>query len=98
MIIVLVVMLSGILIGFAVNRFPKVIQINDKLISLTIYLLLFLLGISVGLNETIIQNLDKVGLQAVIITLGAISGSVFTLWLLYRYFFKTGQTKGDVNV
>jgi uncharacterized membrane protein YbjE (DUF340 family) len=91
---VIVVMLAGIFIGFAINRFPKVIRANDKMISWAIYLLLFLLGISVGLNKTIIQNLDKIGLQAAIITLGAISGSVLSLWLVYRLWFKPVQTKG----
>lgn len=95
MIIVLLVMLSGTLIGFVLNRYPKVIKLTDKLTSWSIYLLLFLLGISVGLNKTIIQNLDKIGLQAVIITIGAISGSVFTLWIVYRFFFKSEQTNRD---
>lgn len=94
MITVLLVMLAGILIGFKINRYPVAIKLNDKLTSLSIYVLLFLLGISVGLNKTIIQNLHKIGFQAVIITLGAISGSVLTLWLLYRFFFKTEQIKG----
>jgi uncharacterized membrane protein YbjE (DUF340 family) len=87
-------MLAGVAIGFVINRFPKAIKANDKLISWAIYLLLLLLGISVGLNKTIIQNLDKIGVQAAIITLGAISGSVLTLWLVYRLWFKTLQIKG----
>jgi uncharacterized membrane protein YbjE (DUF340 family) len=94
MITVLLVMLAGIAIGFVINRFPKAIRANDKLISWAIYLLLLLLGISVGLNNTIIQNLDKIGLQAAIITLGAISGSVLSLWLIYHLYFQTKKTKG----
>jgi len=97
MITVILVMLAGIFIGFAINSFPKIIQANDKLISWAIYLLLFLLGISVGLNKTIIQNLDKIGLQAAIITLGAITGSVLTLWLVYQLWFKPVQTIGGSN-
>jgi len=94
MITVLLVMLAGIIIGFFINRFPRVIKANDKLISWAIYLLLFLLGISVGLNKTIIRNLDKIGVQAVIITIGAVSGSVLTLWILYHFFFKPEQNSG----
>ena len=94
MITVIFVMLAGILIGFAINRFPKIIQANDKLISWAIYLLLFLLGISVGLNKMIIQNLNHIGLQAAIITLGAISGSVLTLWLVYRFWFHIKPNEG----
>ena len=84
-------MLAGIFIGFAIHRYPAIIRINEKLITWAIYLLLFLLGISVGLNKTIIQNLNKIGLQAITITIGAITGSVLTLWLIYRLFFQIGQ-------
>lgn len=91
---VLLIMLAGILTGFAVNRFPLVVKLNDKLISWAIYGLLFLLGISVGLNKTIIQNLDKIGIQAFIITIGAIAGSVLTLWILYRFYFREEQNEG----
>jgi len=94
---VLLIMLAGILTGFAINRFPLAIKINDKLISWAIYLLLFLLGISVGLNKTIVQNLDKIGVQALIITVGAISGSVLTLWLLYRILFREENSGGGQN-
>jgi len=90
-------MVAGILTGFAINRFPLAIKINDKLISWAIYVLLFLLGISVGLNKTIIQNLDKIGVQALIITVGAISGSVLALWILYRVLFREEQNEGGKN-
>ncbi len=93
MITVLLVMLFGILLGYAINRKPKLLKVNDKLTSWAIYLLLFLLGISVGLNKTIIQNLDKIGVQAIIITIGAISGSVLTLWALYHFVFQTEPLK-----
>ena len=94
MITVLLVMLAGIVVGYVIKRFPKAIRANDKLISWAIYLLLLLLGISVGLNQKIIQNLDKIGMQAAIITLGAISGSVLSLWLIYRLYFLPEQSKG----
>jgi uncharacterized membrane protein YbjE (DUF340 family) len=94
MIIVLSVMLAGICMGLVLTRYPNIIRINDKLVSWAIYLLLFLLGVSVGINETIIHNLDQIGLQAAIITLGAVSGSVFVSWFVYRYWFKPGQHQG----
>ncbi len=92
MVPILLVMLSGIITGFFMNRFPRLIKVNDKLTSWTIYILLFLLGISVGLNKTIFRNLDQIGFQSVIITLGAISGSIIALWFVYRYFFKSDET------
>lgn len=87
MTVVLLLMLAGIGVGLGINRFPALVKFNDKLISVAIYVLLFLLGISVGLNQTIVHNLQKIGLQALIITLGAIGGSVLMLWVVFRFFF-----------
>jgi uncharacterized membrane protein YbjE (DUF340 family) len=94
MITVLLLMLAGIVAGYFLSSHRKLLKINDKLITWAIYGLLFLLGISVGVNKTIIQNLDKIGLQSAIITTGAVTGSVLVLWALYHLFFKAEQTKG----
>lgn len=88
MITVLLLMLAGMLTGFALRKNSRILKVNEKLTSIAIYILLFLLGISVGLNKTIIQHLDKIGIQALIITFGAISGSVIALWMIYRLWFK----------
>lgn len=97
MITVLLLMIAGILTGFAINRISLAVKINDKLISWAIYVLLFLLGISVGLNKTIIQNLDKIGVQALIITIGSVSGSVIALGILYRFLFREEKNDGGTN-
>jgi uncharacterized membrane protein YbjE (DUF340 family) len=97
MITVLLLMLAGIVAGYLLSSRRKLLKINDKLITWAIYGLLLLLGISVGVNKTIIQNLDKIGLQSAIITTGAVTGSVLVLWALYNVFFKAEQTKGAGN-
>ena len=94
MITVLLLMLAGIVAGYLLSSRRKLLKINDKLIQWAIYGLLFLLGISVGVNKTIIQNLDKIGLQSAIITIGAVTGSVLVIWALYHLFFKSEQTNG----
>ncbi|WP_455968731.1 LysO family transporter, partial [Butyricimonas virosa] len=51
------------------------------------FLLLFLLGITVGANGDVMNNLDSIGLEALLITLAAIAGSVLCAWGVYRFFF-----------
>ena len=94
MITVLLLMLAGIVVGFLLSDRRNLLKINEKLITWAIYGLLLLLGISVGVNKTIIQNLDKIGLQSAIIATGAVIGSVLVLWALYHLLFKTEHTKG----
>ncbi len=90
-------MLAGIVVGYLLSDRRNLLKINEKLITWAIYGLLLLLGISVGVNKTIIQNLDKIGLQSAIIAAGAIIGSVLVLWALYHFLFKTEQKKGGTD-
>ncbi len=88
MITVLAIMTAGIILGFFLSGKDKLIKINDKLTTWAIYLLLFLLGIGVGTNDKIVKNIHTIGLQAIIITLGALAGSLICAYVVYKLFFK----------
>ena len=90
-IIVLAIMVLGIGIGLFVGNRPKIIKVVGMLTSFSIFLLLFLLGIGVGTNDKIINNLHSIGLQALIITLGAMLGSLICAWVVYKFFFQTKE-------
>lgn len=86
MLIVVGIMLGGLLMGrYGPSVSSKVVQ---KLIVWAIWALLFLLGLSVGSNHQIMDNLGTIGLDAVLITLGAVAGSVLCAWVVYRFYFK----------
>jgi uncharacterized membrane protein YbjE (DUF340 family) len=82
-------MTIGIIIGFTIQDKTKIVKAIDPMISMAIYALLFLLGISVGTNEIIISNLDTLGAQALLLTLGGVMGSVVLAFFTYKFFFKT---------
>lgn len=64
-----------------------------SLITLLIWVLLFILGIEVGGNERIITSLHTLGLEAIILTLGGTLGSVLAAWCLWRILYgKRGGT------
>ena len=67
MFIIIGIMLTGMLLGYLLRS--KRLTWIHKIITLLIWSLLFLLGIDVGGNETIIKGLPTLGLEAVIITL-----------------------------
>lgn len=93
MILVLLVMTAGIILGAFIHKKPLFVKMNDQLISLAIYVLLLLLGISVGINKTIVQNIGTLGFQALVITLGAVLGSVLFTCLVFRIFFSSEVNK-----
>ncbi len=88
MYITLLLMLAGVVAGFALRNNSLILKINETLLNITIYILLLLLGIAVGTNEKIIHNLYQIGFQALIITAGAIAGSVAFSWLIFKTFFR----------
>ncbi len=89
---VLIIMTIGITIGFFISKKESLIKINDKLVTWAIYLLLFLLGIGVGTHKDIINNIHTIGLQAIIITIGAILGSLVCAYIVYKLFFRSKKT------
>lgn len=67
------IMLTGMLLGYLLRS--KRLTWIHKVITLLIWLLLFLLGIDVGGNEAIVKGLHAIGLEALIITAAAVTGS-----------------------
>lgn len=86
------IMFGGIAIGYLLRK-VEILQKIGKLISYTILLLLFLLGISVGSNEAIVNNLATLGVQAFLIALAGTMGSVLAAWAVYHFFFKERSGK-----
>lgn len=61
-------MLTGMLLGYLLRK--RNLSGIHKVITVLIWLLLFILGIEVGGNEQIIKGLHTIGLEAVILTIG----------------------------
>lgn len=81
------IMFGGIALGYILRR-VELLQKIGKPISYTILLLLFLLGISVGANKEIVNNLATLGGQALLIASAGTAGSVLAAWAVYNLFFK----------
>lgn len=86
MINVVIIMSIGITIGVILNKKIHFIATVEKLATYSTWLLLFLLGISIGSNQVIIRNIGTLGIEAFILSFGAISGSVLLSFILYRFF------------
>ncbi len=82
-------MLTGMLLGFLLRK-QKLAAIH-RVITVLIWLLLFLLGIDVGGNQEIINGLHTIGMEAIIITLAAVLGSVTAAWGLWYVLYKRNK-------
>lgn len=80
-------MLTGMLVGYLLRK--QNLRKIHQVITVLIWLLLFILGIEVGSNEQIIKGLHTIGLEAVLLTLGGTLGSVIGAWALWKALYRT---------
>lgn len=78
---------TGILLGY-LFREKNILQNTEKTISWTIFTLLFIMGINIGSNEQIINNLGSFGWQAAVMAAAGTCGSVLAAWIVLRLFFR----------
>lgn len=89
MLTIIAIMLAGILAGFLLKRNRFIGKVNRP-IFMTILILLFLMGVSVGGNPEIVNHFHQVGTQALILAVAGTLGSVIAALLVYRLFFRKG--------
>lgn len=82
-------MIFGGILGFLLRK--KEFRNISKIITILIWLLLFILGLEVGANPQIISGLTNIGVEALIITLAAVSGSAVAALLLWKYINNRGK-------
>ena len=84
---VISIMFGGIALGYLFRK-KALLQKLGKPVSYTIYILLFFLGISVGGNHEIINNILSLGSDALLLAFAGTTGSVVAAWIVYKLFFK----------
>lgn len=60
----------------------------ERTATWTVWLLIFVFGISLGSNETIINDFGRFGLTALVVSWAGIVGSVLAAWGVKRYIDK----------
>ncbi|MEI8205046.1 MAG: LysO family transporter [Bacteroidota bacterium] len=82
MYIVLLFMFAGIISGYLFRK--RKFRFMNQLILTLIWALLFLLGIEVGMNDTVVRKFASLGLEAAVIAVAATLGSVVGAKLLWK--------------
>lgn len=99
MFVVIGLMLTGVLIGWVTRK--HCLKFLQQIIPVFIWLLLFLLGVEVGDNDTILRGLHTIGIEALVLTLGGTLGSVLAaslLWNILTGWKKTTETVHESSV
>ena len=91
MLIVVSLMLCGIAVGYMLRN--KNMRIVSRIITVLIWLLLFLLGIEVGSNPRIVMGMQTLGIEALLLTIGGAVGTTLCAWLLWIYVSRKEASK-----
>ncbi len=87
MIEVLGIMAAGIIVGYLIRHRRRAIRILDTLIMWSIFLLLFLLGLTIGRDPLIMSALPSLGMTALVISVAAMTGSILLAFVLWKFFY-----------
>lgn len=93
MIMIFSMLLIGAVIGHHFKGNKYVIKYIHIVSFWSVLILLFLLGFSVGQNETIISNMHKIGLKSLVLSIAAVLGSAVLSMFVYNRYFKTEERK-----
>ena len=86
---VIIAMFSGIGVGVLFRRRP--IKSVSRLVVILIWALLFLLGAEVGSDPDLIRNLQEMGIEALVLTVSGLAGSMAMSWALWRSVSRKGR-------
>ncbi|MFA7116273.1 MAG: lysine exporter LysO family protein [Bacteroidales bacterium] len=86
MIIIFGLIILGLFLGIFLRKVNSIYL--NRIITGIIWLLLFIMGIEVGSNPDVVNNLGKLGIDALLISLAASLGSIFTSYIMWRFIRK----------
>ena len=78
---VMLVMVAGILFGWLLRG--RKLPFLSKVINVLIWILLFLLGVEVGGDETIVKGIATLGVEGIMIALAGVAGAALLAWGLW---------------
>jgi len=82
------VLVAGIPLGFLLRKSKRAVIWTDKLLTLSVWILLFLLGIGLGVDKNLMAEIKNLGLQAFCITFFAVLGSLIFAYIVAKCWYK----------
>lgn len=79
----MLIMVVGIIIGYLLRK--RKLTYIPHILTFLIWLLLFFLGASIGNNQSLMSSLGSLGIEAAVISIFCMLGSMGGAYLLMRY-------------
>lgn len=88
MLITIACIFIGIPLGLLFRHSKRIVSAVNTLTMWSIYVLLFMLGVTTGSNETIVSQLSTIGVRAACISTLCVLGSATAVFLLDKFYLK----------
>ena len=72
----------GVPVGFLLRRKPLAIKITDQVLTWSVRILLLLLGLALGADDSLMSQMDTIGARGIFISLCCVAGSLIGARLL----------------
>jgi hypothetical protein len=89
MLIIILFLITGICLGFSIGKISALLKLNEGILTLTIYLVLFMGALSTGMDDQIVKSIDILGWPAFLLIIAAITAGT----LFCRIFYKSLSNK-----
>lgn len=90
---IFLVLLLGFGLGLSGIVKGRGIQVNNRLQTVWLLLLIFCMGVSIGRSEEVIQNLPTLGGRALLFSVLTVLGSVVLVFLVSKVFLERRDGK-----
>ena len=80
---------SVLSVGYLCRHVPAFKGLEHS-ISYTIFAMLFIFGITIGANQSLLNNIGEFGIQAAILAICGVLGSLVASFIAYKLFIKKG--------
>lgn len=88
MVNILISLILGFVIGYKKWLSEKMILLNGKLQTVFLLLLIFVMGMSIGMDKNILSQLPLLGGTAFVFAVAACIGSVAVVYIISHIFFR----------
>lgn len=83
----------GFLIGYKKLISDNLIKLNSKIQTIFLILLIFTMGIGVGMNKDILKQLPNIGGKALFFAISCSLGSIIIVYIISSIFFEKEKGK-----
>ncbi|MCQ4727160.1 lysine exporter LysO family protein [Anaerotignum faecicola] len=83
---------AGFLVGYKLNLSDKIIKINGRIQTISLFALIFVMGMGIGSDKEVLKSIPAIGAKALVYSAFAV---FFSVLAVYLFSFIIERKKGE---